>query len=481
MARAKSFSAEALEALGTKRLAGLLFELGDNDAVIKRRLRLELAGQQGPEQAAREISKRLSALARARSFVEWHEARALAADLDAQREAILRQVAPQAPVEALDLMWRFLQLAGSVFNRCDDSNGTIGAVFHTAIVDLGAIAAVAKPARDKLASDVFAVLQGDDYGHRDGLIASMAPALGKTGLELLKGQVAAYGKEKIARPADKDRKVVGWSSGQGRIYEDDLEQSRRDRLARYALMEIADALGDVDGFMAQYDAKTRKVPKIAAEIARRMQEAGRIEDALKILDAAEHRKGGWDWPDFEWEDTRIAVLDALGRKDDAQAQRWSCFERSLSTQHLRDYISRLPDFDDVEAERRAMEHAERFKMGHQALAFLIDWPDLERAARLVLVRAQEFDGDTYEVLTPAADALSARYPLAATVLLRAMIDFALTKARVKRYKHAARHLMECTRLSAGIADFGQLEAHATFVARLKKEHGRKAAFWSEVG
>jgi hypothetical protein len=37
-------------------------------------------------------------------------------------------------------------------------------------------------------------------------------------------------------------------------------------------------------------------------------------------------------------DLRIAALDALGRKDDAQDQRWAVFQRWLSTDHLRAYM-----------------------------------------------------------------------------------------------------------------------------------------------
>ena len=51
---------------------------------------------------------------------------------------------------------------------------------------------------------------------------------------------------------------------------------------------------------------------------------------------------------------------------------------------------------------------------------------LDRAVRTVTARAKELDGDHYELLTPAADALAAKYPLAATLLLRAIIDFSLT-------------------------------------------------------
>jgi len=98
----------------------------------------------------------------------------------------------------------------------------------------------------------------------------------------------------------------------------------------------------------------------------------------------------------------------------------------------------------------------------------------------VLARAGELDGDYYEVLTPAAEALAERHPLAATVVLRAMIDFTLERARSSRYRHAARHLAEGARLAGEVADFGNVEPHATYLARLRRDHARKAAFWDRA-
>jgi hypothetical protein len=95
-------------------------------------------------------------------------------------------------------------------------------------------------------------------------------------------------------------------------------------------------------------------------------------------------------------------------------------------------------------------------------------------------RAAELDGDHYEVLTPAAEALAEKHPLAATLLLRAMIDFALSKARAARYRHAARHLGECASLAPTIADYGALETHEAYMARLEAKHGRKSGFWGLV-
>ena len=54
-------------------------------------------------------------------------------------------------------------------------------------------------------------------------------------------------------------------------------------------------------------------------------------------------------------------MEALGNKDEAQAFRWQCFERTLNSAHLRAYLKRLPDFDDLEAEERAMSYALGFR------------------------------------------------------------------------------------------------------------------------
>jgi hypothetical protein len=114
---------------------------------------------------------------------------------------------------------------------------------------------------------------------------------------------------------------------------------------------------------------------------------------------------------------------------------------------------------------------------HGALAFLVAWPALDRAARMVLARPRDLDGDRYEVLADAADRLDAAHPLAATVLRRAMIDFTLRTARAARYGHAGRHLRECAAADARIADYGTLSDHATYAAALHRTHERKTAFW----
>jgi Family of unknown function (DUF6880) len=477
MASKTTLNAENLEALGAERLAKLLMDVAEGDAATKRRLRLELTAHAAPETMAAEVRKRLTQIARARSFADWSRVRDLAADLDAQRRAIIDQVAKSDAAEALELMWRFMDLAEAVHERCDDSNGVIGDVFRGACRDLGPLTHAAKPDPLALADRVFAALNENGYGQYDDLIETLSPSLGAKGLDHLKEQFIELSKIPVERLPSEKRKVIGWGTG-GPLYEDEIKAHSRDSTIRLALREIADAQGDVDAFIDQYDEKTRKVPKIAAEIARRLLAARRAEEALQTIEAAEHRRSGS--PDFDWEDARIDVLEALGRGEDAQAARWSCFERTLSAEHLRAFLKRLPEFEDVEAEARALDHAERYGSVLQALAFLVSWLALDRAARLMTARAAELDGNHYEILAPAADALAAKHPLAATLALRAMIAFTLTKARSSRYRHAARHLMECESLAATIKEFGAFETHAAYAARLKAEHGRKSGFWSLI-
>jgi len=83
-----------------------------------------------------------------------------------------------------------------------------------------------------------------------------------------------------------------------------------------------------------------------------------------------------------------------------------------------------------------------------------------RACRsTVLSRNEEIDGDRYELLDPAASLIEGKYPLAAVLLRRALIEVTLRKGRATRYKHAARHVREIDSLNSQIGDYGNFETH----------------------
>jgi len=214
-----------------------------------------------------------------------------------------------------------------------------------------------------------------------------------------------------------------------------------------------------------------------AGMAQRLLSAGRAAEALAIVDAAPPNPAK---NETALADLRIAALTELGRHDEAQALRWHEFTRGLRAQPLRDLLKRLPDFADVEKEAEALTFATRYKEPHRALEFLTGWPDLRRAASAVEDRLAAIDGDAYWVFGPAAERLEGKEPLAATLLHRKMIDFALDRARSSRYGHAVRHLRSCSWLAGQIADWRGYLPHADYVAELPRRHGRKIGFWSRL-
>ena len=95
-------------------------------------------------------------------------------------------------------------------------------------------------------------------------------------------------------------------------------------------------------------------------------------------------------------------------------------------------------------------------------------------------RLTALDGRLYEVLRPAAEALEEKFPEAASLLYRRLIESVLERGSSKQYQYAARDLLSCARLAPHLPAPGSIESHAAFVARLQKAHGRKYGFWGLI-
>jgi hypothetical protein len=462
MAGSSSLNAKNLEALGTAKLAELLLTLSQGDAGAKRLLRLALAEQKGPAEIAREVHKRLATIERSGSFLDDHQRDKLLLDLERQRQAISGPIAEQDPARAVELFWDLLALAEGLMERCDDSDAVVRDFFHQSSAALGAVVQKAPGDPKALADQVYAAIVSNGYGQFDPILRDLGSALGPKGLAHLRQRLEAL---------------------RNRATTNERAKTHRDLIVRIAMLDIADALGDAEAYLAEYrdhDPKALTVPAIAARVAERLTPAGRAEEALTLLQGADpglaKRRAGAE----EWCDARLAALEALGRHDEAQAQRWEFALMQLSRRHLRDYLKRLPAFEDAAAEERALDLVAEHDDLHEALWFLLHWPEPRRAARLVLDTPKPLNGDCYVLLAPLAELLEKDHPLAATRCLRAMIDFSLRVGRSKRYPHAARHLHTCHLLARRIESWDELADHSSYGAQLRRDHGRKYGFWSLV-
>ena len=462
MARTRSFAPEALASLGAEALAQVLIAHAGTDPILRKKLIMLLASTEGPGKLAAEIDKRIKTIGRSRSFVDWEKRKLLVQELDYLRTTIATRMAAQDRERAIELMWDFLGIADTVLNRMGDGIGAVEEIFGAAMEDLGRLSAKPPPHNPTaLARRVLAYCERDGFGSTGALIRHMGEALG------------VAGRTEVRRATEAALKAIP-RSAQPRDWQGDVKR----RHFAFRLTLLADLENDADAFIAAIHGGGMEGTH-GLDVAERLIAANRPAEALTWLDKPRQR---FEDDDSDGADTelRVAALEAMGRKDDAQSVRWRHFERFLSTEHLRTYLKRLPDFEDFEAEQKALEVAAGHRQAERALAFLIEWRALDRADRLVRERLPALDGRFYEVLRPAAEALEAKFPEAASLLYRRLVESVLDRGSSKQYPYAARDFQSCTRLSPRLPTSGSIETHATFVARLQKAHGRKYGFWGLV-
>lgn len=134
----KALNKTNLTALCAETLAELLLEAIKGDAARQRRVRMALAADQGPEAVAADVRKRFAQVRRGKSFISRKSQKKLAQELTDLVQLIETRIAPEAPDKAFDLLWTQLQLAEGIFERTDDSWGTIGDTMRDAMEAIGA-------------------------------------------------------------------------------------------------------------------------------------------------------------------------------------------------------------------------------------------------------------------------------------------------------------------------------------------------------
>ena len=446
-------TSEAIAALGAGRLARLVLAQAERDAVFARAVRMELAAKHDGGALAHEIDKRLKTIRRSRGFVEWDKAPALARELDQLRETIMGPLAEHSLSQAIDSMRLFLSLAEPVFERSDDSSGSLGEIFRQGGEDLGRLWCQADMSDvELLAGDILMLVEGDGYGVFDDLPEAASPALGQKGRAALRGMLL----ERQAAKTGNDRRQFDYKVG-------------------WLLPKLADLDGDVDAYIATVD-PDRRNPVLNAQVAARLIAHGRAAEALDWIDAPVERSHN----ERELADLKLRAFEALGRRDDVQAQRKAIFDRWLDGQVLRDWLRALPDFEDVAAERQALDQDMTYDRATSALAFLIAWPDLKRAGRLARERLEGLEARAYDILRPAAEALAQADPGGATLLYRRLVTGVLDRASSKYYPYAARDFAAATDLADRIAGDVDVVPHDDWLADLRKIHGRKIGFWNQV-
>jgi hypothetical protein len=370
---------------------------------------------------------------------------------------------------AIDRLLRFIATHERVFERVDDSSGYLQDVYYQAIHMVGDLCQVLlKPDVDLIPERVMALLGESTHGYLSDLTTAVAPHLPQDTLTRWDCNL----REAIAdrKEQEKTNKSDGWFYSMTSQWTE-MRQT------------IATARGDIDLLVA-LEEKKHPHRQDTLGIAEQLLQAARASEALHWVRKPVQRR--FDDANGDLSPVRVSlegrILEALDDKPAAQALRWRCFEAVLSAEILREYLKHLSDFEDIEAEDRAHALALEKTEPDAALLFFLNWPRLDLAAKLIETHPHRWNGGDWHTLPKVAKLLEHEYPLAATVLYRALLDDILGRARSKAYLHGAKYLAKLTLLAtaadpsrpSGVVD------HTTYLARLKKDHPRKSGFWSRV-
>jgi hypothetical protein len=139
MVRKPALSIQTLLALGPEKLAQLVLDETGRNAPFRKLAKAALAASKGPDAVAKLVDRRLSALEKARSFIEWEKVRPFRDDLRATVATITGELAPASAVMAVERLLRFIATHETVFERVDDSSGHVQGVYYDAIEAFGTI------------------------------------------------------------------------------------------------------------------------------------------------------------------------------------------------------------------------------------------------------------------------------------------------------------------------------------------------------
>lgn len=389
----------------------------------------------------------------------WGMALPISRELDEVLVSIRGLVDKGCLAEAEKLLVAFVQAAEKGIANIDDSYAYLWPTCQEGVTVWGEVCARVEPRDPKqLADFVYEQINDNSYAIKDHMISKFAGALGEDGLRSLqwrlKGDLAALPQPKpdTRLPNIKRVEIVAW------------------------LLEVADALADVDEYIAICGAE-RQTQSHALPIARRLFEAGRLEETLAFLEKADPGRRFFHDEEYDYATLKTETLIRLGRPEEAEQTLWQEFAAYLEMSTFEKILRLTPDEQRGKAHNKAVSLVEGHRSPEHGLYFLVRVNEPELAAQMVQRRQGEISGSSYDILLEVTEALAGPHPSEAWILYKILLLDILDNGRYKAYHHAADYFTCMERLSKRACIEHE---QAEFVQTLRQKHGRKRSFWARV-
>lgn len=453
-----------LTALGADYLAERMIQLSYKYDSVEKEIGMIIL-KNDPKALSKKINQHIGALKRSTRYVPWNLTGEITEPVDQIAHSIEFDLLPADPALAIALLEKLFNLDESLFNRMDDSHGELGAIYGNLSSLWGkACVQYQKNGAEDLVQRTFNLLLKNEYGTRDYLIKNSASALKDTGLKELEA----------------------------------LIQKNEHLFSKYSLsplyQSIADALGDVDKYIALIKSRSVINDITVCDISKRLLAKWRSEEAIDYLlyqpndltvdgVSTEIDSEKITYQNVSRLDLLIEAYEAETMLDEAQALKWLMFERDLSQTYYLGLIKHKKGKELESIQTRAFQFATEDYIGsiNSVLQFLSEIQAYEKIDQLIKDNFSKLDENNYSFYRPLSKTLAnAGFPLSACILRRKLIDGILSGAKSKYYKYAVSDLKLSKDYSGAVQNWCGFKNYDEHYKTLKEQHARKIAFWSKV-
>ncbi|MDH5298684.1 MAG: hypothetical protein OEV91_06655 [Desulfobulbaceae bacterium] len=437
-----------LIALGPEKLTDALLAMADRSDEVEATVERLVAT---PQETVKRFKAKLAGLQRSRRFIDWRKAGAFARELVGLLADLDEGI--EDGKTGVELVARFFECDRAVFERCDDSNGTLGEIFRYDASKLFARFAAACPDKQWLTKQLVTLLAENDYGARDRLLDAAGEFLPEKNLREL-----AETFWRLAIEENDEYQRRSWYGGVEEMAKHlgDAPLFEKARLAAWGEPGTAACLDIAEVYLHTGDPQTA----LAWVKRDKMPGAFQADKRERLLQA---------------------IYSELGETEKVTEIAWKRFRASRSIAGLDELLTVIgQEQREAVIAGQANEIMAAKQFSSSDAEFLLLSGLLDQAEEYLLQSVEQFNGDHYYSLLPLAEAMEkAERHLAASMLYRALLDSILRRAHTKTYPHGVRYLKKLDALAPAIGNWQRFGRHEIYKTELKLAHGRKSSFWGK--
>lgn len=396
----------------------------------------------GPEEKLANFKKKVEALKKMTRFYDYRESN----EFENEVSDILQELKAGNPEPrlGLELVISFFETDFKVIEGCDSDS--VSMVYTEEAANL--FAEYAKKCTDKefVMDRLCSLLENDNYCVRMDVLKRAGKFLGKIELRKLFERM----QEAISKSAE------NYCSGSN-------------------LLELARQLKDIELFirLATNPQTGIVYPRFIREVAELYYDCRKYEDALAWMNK---------FPDEIPADFRGRIYRKLNLDDKIKELCWELFLDYPSLDSLNELLLQIgKDQKDKVIEGAIKRIFAEDDFESHGLEFLIEIGDLEAASRYVIINKDRISGGDYYSLPQLVEPLKqGGFYLAATIILRALLNSLLERKASKAYHYGADYWYELAELASLGITWQDIAPHESYIEQIKTTHRNKYAFWGEV-